>query len=362
MRTDEGNGELPWIALESTDVDRDALADALAFCDSTGDHLFRPDTDIELSHWFPNKTPAAFRADTSTGMVLRFVADHPDHRYVGVGAHCDTDAAMSLFALVRPELAVEHAALVVATAETGDFGFWPDEATVRLYSEVRAAWEPRPGDHIRDRIKRSFATINEVLTGERQGPSGPVSGRQGSAAAVDVQARSDALIGRGVERQQVSERFVAYVVDPAFAPEHIAALGTEPRFDRPIGEHVWASHRTRNRQDGERVQLLSIPSGGGWVHSIWHPQYLPWDTSTLWRPDGLEHTGAQLEWRWSLPHLDDGLAKLQAAESSRATWGRAELLAPWAPGFPILASCGLVDGASKAGPDEVVAALEGAWS
>jgi hypothetical protein len=33
-------------------------AERILFCDETGGKLFRVETDLELSHWRPNRTPA----------------------------------------------------------------------------------------------------------------------------------------------------------------------------------------------------------------------------------------------------------------------------------------------------------------
>ena len=350
VRGAEAGTSRPWVALETMDVDRLELPHALAFCDSTGDNLFRDGSDIELSHWYPNRTPQQFRADTSTEMVLRFVGDHRDHEFTGVGVHCDTDAALSLFSLVEPACALANAGVIAATAEAGDFGFWLDDGAAALYESVRQAWEPRSGDANRDRIHRSFESIRATL--------GADTAR--TCRTLDRQRSSDELIGDGVERRQLDEHFVAYVVGPALASEHLAAIETTPRFDQPV-ERVWLSHRTRNRLDAERFQLLSVPKDDGWQHTIWYPQYLPWDTSTLWRPDGLEYTGARLEWRWTDPRLDAALAVVNAVERV-GRWQRAELLAPWAPQFPILASIGLGDTRPSAMPPEEIAdALRGTF-
>jgi len=39
-------------------------AERIIFCDGTGGSLYQPETDLELSHWRPNKTPANYRAGT----------------------------------------------------------------------------------------------------------------------------------------------------------------------------------------------------------------------------------------------------------------------------------------------------------
>jgi len=52
----------------------------IVFCDGTGGGISRPETDLELSHWRPNKTPAKYRAGTSTEICFRFLdAPGPAH-------------------------------------------------------------------------------------------------------------------------------------------------------------------------------------------------------------------------------------------------------------------------------------------
>jgi hypothetical protein len=50
-------------------------AERILFCDGTGGKLFRAEADLELSHWRPNRTPADYRAGTSTEICFRFLDD-----------------------------------------------------------------------------------------------------------------------------------------------------------------------------------------------------------------------------------------------------------------------------------------------
>ncbi|MCR9246118.1 MAG: hypothetical protein NXI31_13890 [bacterium] len=84
-----------------------------------------------LSHWPGNRTPAAFKADLSTGIAFRFVragtAAHAE--FLGdvdwvVNDHYDTDGFASLLAILQPEIAAPREELLLAAAATGDFGCW----------------------------------------------------------------------------------------------------------------------------------------------------------------------------------------------------------------------------------------------
>ncbi len=85
-----------------------------------------PGGGLHLTHWSGNRTPAALKADSSTGIALRFVAS-PDREELARGAevasnnHFDADGALSIWTVLAGERAVEHAELLVAAAEAGDF-------------------------------------------------------------------------------------------------------------------------------------------------------------------------------------------------------------------------------------------------
>jgi hypothetical protein len=88
-----------------------------------------PCAGLHLSHWAGNRTPAGLKADTSTEIALRFVSAR-DRAELARGAevatnnHFDTDGALSVWTVLHGEGALEHAALLVAAAEAGDFSAW----------------------------------------------------------------------------------------------------------------------------------------------------------------------------------------------------------------------------------------------
>lgn len=88
------------------------------------------------SHWQgDHTTPAALAADTSTGMLVRAATDPTrwlaPYR-VACNNHVDADGLLAMIAVCRPELAVRHAALMIAAATAGDFTTWTGEPAYRL--------------------------------------------------------------------------------------------------------------------------------------------------------------------------------------------------------------------------------------
>lgn len=81
-----------------------------------------------LSHWPGNRTPAAFKADLSTGICLRFArasADSQREFLAGAEAvvndHYDTDGFLSMLAVARPDVALAREEACLAAAATGDY-------------------------------------------------------------------------------------------------------------------------------------------------------------------------------------------------------------------------------------------------
>lgn len=94
---------------------------------------------LDLSHWPGNATPAKYKADTSTESALRFAEEGAEPLALVVNNHFDVDGALSVFALLSPEVAMQHRALLIAAAEVGDFEEWPQaEDGVRLALAVSA--------------------------------------------------------------------------------------------------------------------------------------------------------------------------------------------------------------------------------
>jgi hypothetical protein len=89
-----------------------------------------PGAALDLTHWRGNRTPRAYKADTSTEIALKFI-DAPESESdawagaVVVNNHFDTDGVLSCWVLLEPEIARPYRDLLIAAAEAGDFDEWP---------------------------------------------------------------------------------------------------------------------------------------------------------------------------------------------------------------------------------------------
>lgn len=113
-----------------------------------------PGRGVHLSHWERNETPPRLKADTSTEIALNFVRDER-HNPVAPGVtlvcnnHFDTDGALSVWAALQGESALEHRALLIAAAEAGDFSEFSSDDGVRVSLSLQGTadrpWPIAPG-------------------------------------------------------------------------------------------------------------------------------------------------------------------------------------------------------------------------
>lgn len=101
-----------------------------------------PGAALDLTHWRGNRTPPAYKADTSTEIALNFVASTDASDWSGaivVNNHFDTDGVLAVWVLLDPERTQAHRELLVAAAEAGDFDEWPSQDRgLRLDTAIRA--------------------------------------------------------------------------------------------------------------------------------------------------------------------------------------------------------------------------------
>ena len=112
-------------------------AERILFCDGTGGCLFDPDNDLELSHWRPNRTPAEYRAGTSTEICFRFLDNPlPGEWTAAVNNHVDVDGILSVYVLVHSDDAQHHRKMIIEAAEIGDFWGWGEQSAQRLFQGI----------------------------------------------------------------------------------------------------------------------------------------------------------------------------------------------------------------------------------
>jgi len=309
------------------------------YCDGSHDTAFRAGADLELSHWVPNRTPPQYKADTSTEICLRFVADPARERgfELALNNHVDIDGTLSLFVLAHGEAVLPHRERLVQAAAMGDFQAWGDEPAQRL-AQALALHFNDPARDAEDPVavcEGAFAIVRAALAGS------PLPQADAGVAAL---ARSLALIEAGeVERVELGARLVHYRVPQRLAAgAALASWLAVPPFDADLGSGALLLPQARARRDGERLQIVSVAGADGWFHDLLVPHYCWAETPQRWRPPGLVH-----EQRTNRHRLDwaplNGLAdELNAVERAPGRWTVASELSPFAAlpgrGFPVVLS------------------------
>jgi len=331
------------------------------YCDGSHDAAFRPGIDLELSHWAPNLTPARFKADTSTEICLRFVADAAREGGFELAAnnHVDIDGTLALFVLSHAELALAHRALLVQVAEMGDFQGWGEPPAQRLYQAlVLHLHDPalQRTDPL-ERCEGAFAVVRAALDGA------PLPQADAGIAALQ---RSLALLQSDqIERVALGARGVHFRVPAHVAAPDLARCLAVPRFDADLAAPVLLLPQARAKRDAQCLQLISVQAGDGWFHDLLYPGYCWAETPDRWRPPGLV-LGEQ-NYRLDHAPLRQAAIELNGAERGPGRWALAESMSVFGGlagrGFPVVLSL-LHEGrvaTSSLPPQRVAQALSALW-
>ncbi len=309
------------------------------FADGDSDSTFREGVDLELSHWVPNKTPDKYKADTSTGCCVRFAERHSvDDWDLAINNHLDVDGVMSIFTLVYPELVLAERETVVQAAEIGDFWGWGERPAQVLFQGLTLLMDrlqSRQVD-IQEIYERCFERARELM---RAGVDDAPEMLEGLASL----ARSLDLVRSGaIERSRLHQRFTHFHLPAAVVGESVELALSVPAFNAPLGPPVPLLPQVRNRQDRERVQLVSIEADQGWYYDLYYPGYMWADTPQAWRAPGLSFSGSKNGYYYGHAPLDDAVVQLAEAESGTGHWRITDEVTPFAAlagrGFPVVLS------------------------
>ncbi len=138
------------------------------------DGLANAATVLSLSHWPRSATPESLKADTSAEIVFKYLRSPDAGALRGdveavSNNHFDVDGLMGIWAMLNPDDALEHAELIVAIAECGDFERWSGEHATKAVCalvglETMAASPLHKGlAEIVDAVERTAYLYNEML-------------------------------------------------------------------------------------------------------------------------------------------------------------------------------------------------------
>jgi hypothetical protein len=326
-------------------------ADRIIFCDGSGGQLFRPETDLELSHWRPNHTPPEYRGDTSTQSCFRFLENPRRAPWtVAVNNHLDVDGILSVYVLVHSEHARQHRDAIIAAAEMGDFWSWGPPESQHVFQGITLLMDKSREQDVDTAAiyKLAFDRIPGLLDGTD--PETPAI----QASLEPLRRQASQVESGAIVRRSLAERLTHYIVPLSIAGDDNARAAYVPQFNEAISDKCVLWPHVHSRWDDQRVRLVSIERHGGWFHSVWFPGYL-WADTEFRRA----HARHQLSRRHGVlrpdhPSLLRALAQLQSQEPAIGTWAAGNGASPFHRElqsiFPVVARFNAPDGsAARAG-------------
>lgn len=257
-------------------------AERILFCDGTGGKLFRVETDLELSHWRPNRTPAEYRAGTSTEICFRFLDNpRPGTWTVAVNNHVDVDGILSVYVLVHSDHALAHRKAIIEAAEMGDFWGWGEPPAQRVFQCVTRLMQQ--GGDPQAIYAEAFLRIPGLIDGSD--PEVP----QIEDSLAPLREGVELIKSGKIVRREIDPRLTQYVIPLAIAGDDDARSSYVPEFNEAISPKALLWPQVRALWDAERVCLVSVERKTGWFHDLWFPGYLWADTEGKWIVPGFTY-------------------------------------------------------------------------
>jgi hypothetical protein len=113
------------------------------------DGAAQEDTVLTLSHWPGSGSPTKFRADTSTEIVLNYLAEPGAKEQYAPNAqavsnnHFDEDGLCAVWVMLNPKLALSRRDLVVDVATAGDFSTYRRPQAAKVVFTIRSYADPK---------------------------------------------------------------------------------------------------------------------------------------------------------------------------------------------------------------------------
>lgn len=254
------------------------------FVDGSGDLSFRPELDLELSHWIPNTTPKEFKADSSTEICMNFIQNSETKGWdLAINNHLDTDGILSVFTVLHQEIAMQHRDTIVQAAEMGDFWQYGDKKAQILFQGLtllfrKLQMENTDVQHI---YEASFQEILRILDGE-----GSVS-QEIKLGLAALEISLNYIHDGNLQREVIHEHFVWYNLPQPSNTANISKFLHIPQFNAILSNDTLILPQARNFFDKEKVQLLSLETNKGYYYDLWYPSYSWAETPHSWQPPGL---------------------------------------------------------------------------
>lgn len=336
-------------------------AERIVFCDGAGGTLSQPDWDLELSHWRPNRTPADYRAGTSTEICFRFLDNpRPGNWTAAVNNHVDVDGILSIYTLVHSDHALSHRQTIIEAAEMGDFWSWGQPPAQRVFQGITQMMR-RGGDP-----KAVYADAFPRIPGLIDGTDPEVPHIE--ASLVSLRDGIELVRQNRIVRREMDDHLTHYVVPFVVAGKDDSRLSYVPEFNEVISQKALLWPQARACWDAQRICLVSTERENGWLHDLWFPGYLWADTEGRWLVPGFTFHDGMSRYHIHNPRLITAFEQLQQQETSAGHWSLGGTSLPFGQElekqFPLVGRFLDNDGTpstSGLSPDVVATTLKGAF-
>ncbi|MBS7531210.1 hypothetical protein IC619_011950 [Hazenella sp. IB182353] len=328
------------------------------FVDGSPDQTFREGIDIELSHWIPNRTPAKYKADTSTEICIQFIEQEPLGEWdLAINNHLDVDGILSLFVLVHRDTARIHKKTLIEAAAMGDFWAWGSRQAQILFQGLTLFMNELRVNQADIQViyERCFAKTLELLADD---------GAQFAAELAHLEDVIEQIETGVIQRKVYHERFVHYHVPFDVAKGKLDSFLHIPSFNAPLQLDVSLPPQARYQYDSDKVHLVSIATEEGYHYDLWYPGYMWADTPTSWRAPGFHFTGSTNGYYFGYAPLEEVVKRLSELETGAGVWEIASQLTPFSSiagrNYPVVVS--YKDGLSEILPQVVAEILSTSFS
>lgn len=284
------------------------------YVDGTAGTSFRDGIDGELSHWHPNKTEDQYKAGTSTEICFKYLHLNKKRNYdLVVNNHLDVDGVLSVFVLTHPQAALAHEDVLIKAAEAGDFWGWSEGKAFHLFQELSLLFK-KIGSQKKG-LQESYQQCFELIVILLQKPND-------TTEVEKILLQQYAMVEEGkILREELNDRIVSYHVPREMTQGHDEGYLRTAKVSEPISQRLAFWPQVRNRQDAQKLQLVSIETEKATHYELYLPGYCWADTKGLWRPPGMVRVetmihGHTLHWEG----LSQVVAELNAHEPSTCCW------------------------------------------
>ncbi|MCO4782375.1 MAG: hypothetical protein KC646_08620 [Candidatus Cloacimonetes bacterium] len=331
------------------------------FVDGTST-LIDYDKDLELSHWIPNQTPKQYKADTSTQVCFNFIKDDKSNNYdLVINNHVDADGILSAYVILYPEISLKYESIIAKATLMGDFSAYGDYDVAHFYIHL-VEWIKNSRElkfNNQAIFEKCFEHINKYFHNEYFPFDTLVKDSYAS-----LNESSDLLDSKQIIRTLIHDTFTTFYIPYSVSIKSNKQAIYKAGFDFGLDTRQLLPMQLLNQHDFERQKLIIVETiDNQYYYDLLLPDYLWAETSTLYRPKGVQSTDSTNIHIFNRPDLTKLCNDLNQLEKNEGRWVLADTFHPFASikgrGFPVVLSFMLDDQVTPSSihPSEITQSL-----